>query len=149
MRKRAGTWLRDTLAAVMASAMARSTARVKQSSWKYFLPGSLLDLGSNRLHVEELAVAWSASGSSRPSRRIPCSESADLSAPVAHWRPSGCGSTAPWPVGRPAPAERGAPPPPACAWFPPPKRGARCAAPSFRRCTCASSSETAAAFFLL
>eukprot|EP00965_Chrysotila_dentata_P143134 4729378-Pleurochrysis_carterae.AAC.1 len=40
IRKRAGTWLRETCVVVVASAIARSTARVKPSSWKYFLPGS-------------------------------------------------------------------------------------------------------------
>eukprot|EP00965_Chrysotila_dentata_P092782 3063610-Pleurochrysis_carterae.AAC.3 len=61
----------------MASAMARSTARVKPSWWKYSLPGSmmpklssaipfdalplvlrvqLLDLCCHPVHVEELAV---------------------------------------------------------------------------------------------
>eukprot|EP00965_Chrysotila_dentata_P146737 4845527-Pleurochrysis_carterae.AAC.1 len=74
--------------------------------------------------------------------------SAGSPAPAAPWRPSGCGSTAPWPAGRPVPAERGVPPPPACASSPPPERGPRCG-PSFRRCTCASSSETASAFSLL
>eukprot|EP00965_Chrysotila_dentata_P174797 5770636-Pleurochrysis_carterae.AAC.1 len=75
IKKRAGTSLRQTCAVVMASAIARSTARVKPSSRKYFLSGSvmpfssvissrsplilrlqLLDLGSHRLHGEELAV---------------------------------------------------------------------------------------------
>eukprot|EP00965_Chrysotila_dentata_P051590 1711986-Pleurochrysis_carterae.AAC.1 len=42
IRKRAGTWLRDTCAMVMASAIARSTARVKPSSWKHFLSGSVM-----------------------------------------------------------------------------------------------------------
>eukprot|EP00965_Chrysotila_dentata_P028157 936264-Pleurochrysis_carterae.AAC.1 len=47
IRKTAGTWLRETCAVAMASAMARSTARVKPSRrGKYSLPGSVIPLSS-------------------------------------------------------------------------------------------------------
>eukprot|EP00965_Chrysotila_dentata_P088463 2921103-Pleurochrysis_carterae.AAC.1 len=110
----------------MASAMARSTARVKPSPWKDFLPGSVMPFSSPSAPRRK-SCGWSAPGSFRPSRRTPRSGSAGLPAPVALWRPSGCGSTAPWPAGRPASAELGAPPSPACASSPPPERRPRCA----------------------
>eukprot|EP00965_Chrysotila_dentata_P104220 3441645-Pleurochrysis_carterae.AAC.1 len=81
--------------------MAKSTARVKPSSWKYFLPGSVMPFSSvissdaqPLPSAPRRRTSWSAPGSSRPSRRTPCSGRAGLPAPAAPWRPSGCGSTA-------------------------------------------------------
>eukprot|EP00965_Chrysotila_dentata_P090336 2980731-Pleurochrysis_carterae.AAC.1 len=75
MMKRAGTWLRDTCTVVMASAMARSTARVKPSRWKYSLPGSVMPLSlvisSCSCRISPLSSSFSAaSGSASKNLRL-------------------------------------------------------------------------------
>eukprot|EP00965_Chrysotila_dentata_P110308 3644499-Pleurochrysis_carterae.AAC.1 len=83
----------------MASSTARSTAMPS-------VPGSRRPWAQRR----KICASSSAPGSPRSSPVAPCCEGADPPAPTAApWQPSGCGPTASWPAGRPAPIERGAP----------------------------------------
>eukprot|EP00965_Chrysotila_dentata_P135213 4470820-Pleurochrysis_carterae.AAC.1 len=118
----------------MASAMARSTTRVKPSRWKYFLPGSVMPLSFVISSCSRLISALNSSisaaigstsktcdssaqsGSPRSLPGAPCSGNAGPPALAAPWPPSGCGLRAPRSDDdRPAPAIRGAPSRPACA----------------------------------